>query len=64
MRLTEALRLGTMLGHKSVLTIWLKMVPLGAAIRALGLTPQFGYAEFRRLFPRLHQSLVEAGGKP
>jgi hypothetical protein len=37
-----------------------KELCLGAAIQALGLQPQYGYAELRRTFPTLRQSLVEA----
>jgi hypothetical protein len=62
MLLSEAIRLGAMLGPQ-IRGYYVAesgaSCALGAAIRALSLRPQFGYAELRRVFPRLRQSVVE-----
>ncbi|MBV9085199.1 MAG: hypothetical protein JOZ62_21190 [Acidobacteriaceae bacterium] len=63
MRLSEAIRLGSLLGPQITCYYVAEnggSCALGAAIRALGLKPQYGYAELRRVFPTLRQSLVEA----
>ena len=62
MLLSEAIRLGGMLGPQ-IRGYYVAengaSCALGAAIRALGLKPQSGYAELCRVFPGLRQSLVE-----
>ena len=63
MLLSEAIRLGSMLGPQIrgyYVTENGGSCALGAAIKALNLKPQFGYAELRRVFPHLRQALVEA----
>jgi len=63
MRLSEAIRLGALWGPQIQGTYVSEQggsCALGAAIQALGLKPEFGYAELRRVFPDLSQSLVEA----
>ena len=67
MLLSEAIRLGSMLGPQIrgyYVTENGGSCALGAAIKALNLKPQFGYAELRRVFPHLRQALVEAMSKP
>jgi hypothetical protein len=62
MLLSEAIRLGAMLGPQIrgyYMAENSASCALGAAIRALSLKPQCGYAELCRVFPGLHQSLVE-----
>jgi hypothetical protein len=63
MLLSEAIRLGAMLGPQVKDYFVVEnggSCALGAAIRALGLKPQFGYAELLRVFPALRQSLVQS----
>jgi hypothetical protein len=61
--LSEAIRLGAMLGPQ-IRGYYVAesgaSCALGAAISALNLRPQFGYAELCRVFPRLRYSLVQA----
>ena len=63
MWLSEAIRLGALWGPQirgTYVSAQGGSCALGAAIQALGLQPQYGYAELRRTFPTLRQSLVEA----
>jgi hypothetical protein len=63
MRLSEAIRLGALWGPQirgAYVSEQGGSCALGAAIQALSLKPEFGYAELRRVFPGLRQPLVEA----